>query len=191
MWAMRLQGRSCAEIADLFDVSEDTVASTLKRMLDEKTARNGDQAMLVHRLEDDRLDALLEAIWPHATNAIAEDPETGEPERDDNGRLRRLGFDKDAADLLLKIHDRRMKLHGLDKVRIELTAKTGAAFNYDALDPDEIAILEVLLAKARGGLSPGTLERAALPSSTGAERVPDTLEGELVNAAAGPQETET
>lgn len=167
-------------------MSEDTVSTTLKRMLEEKQRRNGDVARLVHRLEDDRLDALLEAIWPHATGAVKEDPETGEPMLDDKGRLARHGFDKDAAELLLKIHDRRMKLHGLDKTRIEITGGAERTINYDALDPDEVAILEVILAKARGGLSPGTLNAAALPTSTGAERVPAA--GEIVDAEIVEQE---
>jgi hypothetical protein len=102
---------------------------------DEEAAEVG----VYRQQENERLDALLEAAWPRATEPS--------PVFDKNGEIVSHELDMRAVDTVLRLMDRRAKLNGLDMpVKAEVTGADGGPLQ---LGPATTAELEALI-----GLTP-------------------------------------
>ena len=88
-------GLSLADIAKRIGISKTTAWSDIQAIRWAKAAQVGNNAGILRELEAARLDKLHAAVWP---KAIAE----GKP-------------DYEAIREVLRIHDRRVALYGLDK----------------------------------------------------------------------------
>lgn len=99
-------------------------ASSARRDMNRALTRNRDEEKLevsVYRQqENERLDSLLEAIWPRATEPS--------PVFDKEGNQVDEAIDMRAVDTALRLLDRRAKLNGLDMpVKAELSGPGGGA----------------------------------------------------------------
>lgn len=84
--------------------------------------------------ENERLDALLEAAWPRATEPS--------PVFDKEGEVIDHVLDMRAVDTVLRLMDRRAKLNGLDMpVKAELSGADGGPLTISSADPDKLAAL--------------------------------------------------
>lgn len=89
---------------------------TLEQNRDEEAAEVG----IYRQQENERLDALLEAAWPRATQPS--------PVFSKDGQVIGEELDMRAVDTVLRLMDRRAKLNGLDApVRTELSGPDGGA----------------------------------------------------------------
>jgi hypothetical protein len=76
----------------------------------EKRRDEQDAAASVYRQQENlRLDALLEAVWPHATNPVRLVTDKDDPDAEPEEK-----FDRSAIDVALRLLERRAKLNGLD-----------------------------------------------------------------------------
>lgn len=109
--------------------SKDFVRALAQRR-DEQAA----EASVYRQEENERLDALLEAVWPRAT--------TPSPLFDKDGNIIGKELDMRAIDTVLKLMDRRAKLNGLDTpVRTELSGPDGGPLALSSASPDDLAAL--------------------------------------------------
>lgn len=84
--------------------------------------------------ENERLDALLEAAWPRATQPS--------PVFDKEGEVIDHVLDMRAVDTVLRLMDRRAKLNGLDMpAKTELSGADGGPLAISSADPDKLAAL--------------------------------------------------
>ena len=84
--------------------------------------------------ENERLDALLEAAWPRATEP--------HPVFNKDGEIVGEELDMRAVDTVLRLMDRRAKLNGLDMpVKAEVTGADGGPLAVSTADPDKLAAL--------------------------------------------------
>ncbi|QKW31511.1 hypothetical protein HUT11_35710 (plasmid) [Streptomyces seoulensis] len=84
--------------------------------------------------ENERLDTLLEAAWPQATQPT--------PIRDKEGNVVGEELDMRAVDTVLRLMDRRAKLNGLDMpAKAEVTGADGGPLALSTADPDKLAAL--------------------------------------------------
>ena len=91
---LRLKGLSLRAIGKRLGVCHATAYKAMSRVLAKLEAASAEKAEELRRIETERLDLMLEALLPKATN-----------KRNPNGA---------AADRVLKIMERRAKLWGLD-----------------------------------------------------------------------------
>jgi hypothetical protein len=92
------------------------VVRALRAHRDEEAAEVG----IYRQQENERLDALLEAAWPRATQPT--------PVFDKEGQVVDHALDMRAVDTVLRLIDRRAKLNGLDMpVKAELSGPGGGA----------------------------------------------------------------
>lgn len=68
--ALRVQGHSIAEIGDALQLSKSTVHGHIRRALDELAKADIDKTAAYRSLQTQRYEALLKALWPHATGQI-------------------------------------------------------------------------------------------------------------------------
>lgn len=68
--ALRVQGHSIAEIAEALDLSKSTVHGHIRKALDELAKADVDRTAAYRALQTQRYEALLKALWPHATGQI-------------------------------------------------------------------------------------------------------------------------
>lgn len=68
--ALRVQGHSIAEIGDALNLSKSTVHGHIKRALDELAKADVDRTAAYRALQTQRFEAILKALWPHATGQI-------------------------------------------------------------------------------------------------------------------------
>lgn len=115
---LRKQGKSYRAIGKELGVSHAAAAKMVKRVLSELDRLTKEEAAEVRRLETERLDAMLEAVWPKAEKG-----------------------NQDAIDTVLKLQKRRADLWGLDKptrtVQVTLTAEQLSAMSEEELDATE------------------------------------------------------
>ena len=115
-------------------------ASAARRDMNRALTRNREEESLevatYRQQENERLDALLEAAWPRATEP--------QPIFDKDGVVVGEAIDMRAVDTVLRLMDRRAKLNGLDMpVRTEISGPDGGAIPFSN---GELAELEALIA---------------------------------------------
>ena len=121
-------------IADLGYSSPDSARKDLKRALEAHRDAEAAEASLYRQQENERLDALLEAVWPRAT--------TPSPVFDKEGNVISHELDMRAVDTVLRLMDRRAKLNGLDMpAKTELTGAGGGPLAVSTADPEKLAAL--------------------------------------------------
>lgn len=187
IFKMRTSGVSVAEIARRFDVSTGVVNKAVNRQL-EKMNR---EALLAYpeaiRLEAERLDNLMSAIWPLTQHRKV---------RMDDGTEVAVEPDLKATQTVLAIMDRRAKLLGLaqDNVNIQLDVRDsspikatlagqqGMATPLNAHDPESEArrLLEIMGA---AGVLPAATVMGILGTS-------DIQEAEIVETEDGTGQPE-
>lgn len=107
-------------IAALGYSSPDSARKDLKRALEAHRDAEAAEVSLYRQQENERLDALLEAAWPRATQPT--------PVFDKERNIVGEELDMRAVDTVLRLMDRRAKLNGLDMpVRTELSGPDGGA----------------------------------------------------------------
>lgn len=100
--------------------SRGAASKDLIRALRKRRDQQDAEASVYRQEENERLDALLMAVWPRATNPVYQ-PEATEDDPDPEPK-----FDSKAVDTVLKILERRAKLNGLDMpARIEASGPGG------------------------------------------------------------------
>jgi hypothetical protein len=106
----------------------------LNRALEAHRDEERAEVSVYRQQENERLDALLEAAWPRATEAS--------PVFDKNGEIVSHELDMRAVDTVLRLMDRRAKLNGLDMpVKTEVTGADGGPLALSTADPDKLASL--------------------------------------------------
>ncbi|MGA5670063.1 hypothetical protein ACPCTG_31850 [Streptomyces pseudogriseolus] len=111
----------------------------LTRALEAHRNEEAAEVAVYRQQENERLDALLEAAWPQATQPT--------PVRDKEGNIIGEELDMRAVDTVLRLMDRRAKLNGLDMpAKAEVTGANGGPLQMSQATTAE---LEALI-----GLSP-------------------------------------
>lgn len=114
--------------------SPDSARKDLKRALDAHREAEKAEVGVYRQQENERLDALLEAAWPRATQP--------QPVFDKEGNVVDHALDMRAVDTVLRLIDRRAKLNGLDMpVKAEVTGADGGPLAVSTADPDKLAAL--------------------------------------------------
>lgn len=107
-------------ILDLGYSSAGVARKDLIRALEQNRDEEAAEVSTYRQQENERLDALLEAAWPRATQP--------HPVFDKEGNVVTEEIDMRAVDTVLRLMDRRAKLNGLDApVRTELSGPDGGA----------------------------------------------------------------
>lgn len=107
----------------------------LVRALEQNRDEEAAEASVYRQQENERLDELLEAAWPQATER--------QPIFDKQGEVIGHGVDMRAVDTVLRLMDRRAKLNGLDMpAKAEVTGANGGPLQ---LGPATSAELEALI----------------------------------------------
>ncbi|MFD5899154.1 hypothetical protein [Streptomyces sp. NPDC060366] len=120
-------------IQSLGYTSRQSASKDFIRALEERRDDQAAEASIYRQEENERLDALLEAIWPRATEPtpVYKDGEEVGAE-----------IDLKAVDTVLKLMDRRAKLMGLDMPqRTELSGPDGGAVPFGTGSLDELNAL--------------------------------------------------
>jgi hypothetical protein len=108
----------------------------MNRTLTKNREEEGLEVATYRQQENERLDELLEAVWPRAT--------TPSPVYDKEGMVVGHVLDVRAVDTALRLMDRRAKLNGLDMpVRTEISGPDGGAIPFNG---SELSELEALIA---------------------------------------------
>jgi hypothetical protein len=96
--------------------SKDMIRALKKRRNEQDAA-----ASIYRQQENLRLDMLLEAVWPYATNPVRLVADRDDPEAEPEEK-----FDRSAVDVALRLIERRAKLNGLDMpVQVEASGPGG------------------------------------------------------------------
>lgn len=121
----------------------------LTRALEAHRDEEATEVSIYRQQENERLDSLLEAAWPRATQPT--------PVYSKDGQIVGEELDMRAVDTVLRLMDRRAKLNGLDApVRTELSGPDGGAV---PLGNGSLAELDALIGIA--GQTPPAAEDAA------------------------------
>lgn len=192
-WQMRIAGHSLQAIADaLAFTSTREVSAMIKRRLQQGRQALAESVDQATALEAERLDAQTRAVWPRVMQHEITHPITGAPELDHQGHPRRYEFDPKAHALALQIHDRRVKLFGLEKAtKIEITGAGGGPIRHEGADlsnlsATELALLEMLHAKARGAAAGEGVDADTVDAEIVEPDEPAAAdEGDDANAAEG------
>lgn len=111
-------------------IARKDLTRTLEQNRDEEAA----EVSTYRQQENERLDALLEAAWPRATQPS--------PVFDKEGNVIGEQLDMRAMDTVLRLMDRRAKLNGLDApVKNELSGPDGGPLALSNASPEELAAL--------------------------------------------------
>jgi|SRR5690348_152648 len=111
-----------------------TARSDLKRALEAHRDEEAAEVSVYRQQENERLDALLEAAWPRATQPT--------PVLNKEGNVVGEALDMRAVDTVLRLMDRRAKLNGLDMpAKTEVTGADGGPLALSTADPDKLAAL--------------------------------------------------
>jgi hypothetical protein len=119
------------QILQLGYTSSASARKDLIRTLEVHRDEEAAAASVYRQQENERLDALLEAAWPRATEP--------HPVFDKNGELVGEELDMRAVDTVLRLMDRRAKLNGLDMpVKAELSGPDGGPVHIGATSLSEL-----------------------------------------------------
>lgn len=121
-------------IEELGYSSPDAARRDLSRALEAHRREEATEVANYRQQENERLDALLEAAWPRATQPS--------PVIDKEGEVIDHILDMRAIDTVLRLMDRRAKLNGLDMpTKTEVTGAEGGPLAISTADPDKLASL--------------------------------------------------
>jgi hypothetical protein len=114
---LRLEGRRFREIGEAMGVSEQTAHRLVTTELKRLNAVRAEQAAELVRLQSERIDALLQAMWPKA-----------------------LAGEAVAVNQVLALLQRQARLHGIDApVKKEIGNLNGTPFKlYGGFNPEEV-----------------------------------------------------
>lgn len=122
------------QILALGYTSRGAASKDFHRALAERRDEQHAEASVYRQEENERLDALLQAVWPRATQP--------HPVYDREGLEVAHEIDLKAVDTVLKLMDRRAKLLGLDMpVKAELSGPDGGAIPLGSGSLDELSQL--------------------------------------------------
>ena len=111
--------------------SPDAARKDLSRALEAHRNEEAAEVSIYRQQENERLDALLEAAWPRATQPS--------PVFDKEGTVVDHALDMRAMDTVLRLMDRRAKLNGLDMpVKAELSGPGGGPLTVHAATINEL-----------------------------------------------------
>lgn len=114
--------------------SPDAARRDLSRALQAHRDEEAAEVSIYRQQENERLDALLEAAWPRATQP--------HPVFDKEGNQVGQELDMRAVDTVLRLMDRRAKLNGLDMpVKAELSGPDGGAIPFSSGEASELLAL--------------------------------------------------
>ncbi|MFF1298155.1 MULTISPECIES: hypothetical protein [unclassified Streptomyces] len=114
--------------------SPDVARRDLSRALEANRAAEAAEVSIYRQMENERLDALLEAAWPRAT--------TPTPVLNKDGEVIDHALDMRAVDTVLRLMDRRAKLNGLDMpVKAEVTGAGGGPLAFTSGSVSELRSL--------------------------------------------------
>ncbi|MFD7867327.1 hypothetical protein [Streptomyces sp. NPDC059783] len=114
--------------------SRSAASKDFYRALCERRDEQAAEVSAYRQEENERLDALLEAAWPQATQTRTVYNKDGEAVGEE--------LDMRAVDTVLRLMDRRAKLNGLDMpVKTEVTGAEGGPLAVSTADPDKLAAL--------------------------------------------------
>jgi hypothetical protein len=121
--------------------SRQAASKDMIRALD-KRHKEQDAAVSTYRQQENlRLDALLEAVWPHATNPVRMVVDRDDPDAEPEEK-----FDRSAVDVALRLLERRAKLNGLDMpIQAEVSGPGGGPLE---LAPVDVHALHALIGMA-------------------------------------------
>lgn len=106
----------------------------LNRLLEAHRNEEAAEVSIYRQQENERLDALLEAAWPRATQPS--------PVFNKDGEVVDHALDMRAVDTVLRLMDRRAKLNGLDMpVKAELSGPDGGAIPFSSGEASELLAL--------------------------------------------------
>lgn len=114
---LRKAGLSYSNIAKALSCSQGRAWNGVKRTMERISTRLAEDNRDTHRLELERLDSMLQHLWPLTM-------ERSVRKEDGSGEIR-VPPSMDAVDRVLKIMDRRARLLGLDTQVIQLNAGHG------------------------------------------------------------------
>ncbi|MFF4526999.1 hypothetical protein [Streptomyces bluensis] len=121
-------------VAVLGYASPNAARRDLNRALEAHRDEERAEVGVYRQQENERLDALLEAAWPCATQP--------QPVFDKEGEVVGQQLDLRAVDTVIRLIDRRAKLNGLDMpVKTEVTGADGGPLAMSTADPDKLAAL--------------------------------------------------
>ncbi|MCI3279105.1 hypothetical protein [Streptomyces cylindrosporus] len=121
-------------IMQLGYASTEAARRDLNRALEQHRDEERAEVSIYRQMENERLDALLEACWPQATKP--------QPVLDKEGEIVGTTLDMRAVDTVLRLMDRRAKLNGLDMpAKTEVTGADGGPLAVSTADPDKLAAL--------------------------------------------------
>ena len=121
-------------VAALGYKSPDTARKDLHRALEAHRDAEAAEVSIYRQQENERLDALLEAAWPRATQPT--------PVFDKERNVVGEELDMRAIDTVLRLMDRRAKLNGLDMPsKTEVTGAEGGPLAVSTADPDKLSAL--------------------------------------------------
>jgi len=121
-------------VLDLGYTSASAARKDLIRALEQNRDEEAAEISTYRQQENERLDALLEAAWPRATQP--------HPVFSKDGQVVGEEIDMRAVDTVLRLMDRRAKLNGLDApVRNEVTGADGGPLALSSASPEDLAAL--------------------------------------------------
>jgi hypothetical protein len=134
--ALRRQGIRYDDdrIMDLGYASTEAARRDLNRALEQHRDEERAEVSIYRQQENERLDALLEAAWPRATQPS--------PVLDKDGEVIDHALDLRAVDTVLRLMDRRAKLNGLDMpVKTEISGPDGGVIPFSSGEASELLAL--------------------------------------------------
>lgn len=151
---LRVAGKTFPQIAKELGCSLGTAYGRVQQALAYSREAMASKGAEYRELEANRLNKLLESMWPVAIGEMQV-----LPKMDDEGNTRKtieeatLEGQQKAVDRVLKIMERRAKMLGLDApAKTELTGKDGQPMQVHNVDPVELAKrIELLAAQLPSG----------------------------------------
>lgn len=114
--------------------SRQAASKDMIRALEELRDEQAAAASVYRQQENERLDQLLAAIWPHATNPVRTVADRDDPEAEPEEK-----FDRSAVDVALRLLERRAKLNGLDMpVKVETSGPDGGPIRLSDVSVHEL-----------------------------------------------------
>jgi DNA-binding CsgD family transcriptional regulator len=176
VFEMRKAGISYRKIAAALDISESTAHAAMQRVMKRVIDKQSEQYQEALQLELERLDHLLQNIWPMTMPQVIQD---------EDGREMRLPPSLEAIDRALKISDRRAKLLGLDNVTVGLKTDGGSGIELGS-NPEigQVTPKEEALRLLRVMSEAGVLDKSMM--ATVQSQFGDIVDAEVVEDSEPP-----